>query len=154
MSSDERSALSAFFLGVGWWIGVALLFFLLSWSTSSLENRALIRSIDAAFEAAGDNRRVGSALSAQGADGPAALKGKRFSLNAKGETAVVFSVNGAGASATFVAVNSAGKGVVSVLLLDQNSASAADRLPAGLLEAKLKSLAVSENLAAKKKAKK
>ncbi len=152
MSKGERNEIASFFIALSWWAAAALLFWLLFWATAGIERRSLARSVNAAFEAAHDPRRVAAPLPTWGPDGEAALAGRRFALKQKNETAVVFSVNGAGASASYVAVFSAGKGVVSVLPLPGKAPFGAERLPAGLFETYVHRIAVSEASSARKKA--
>lgn len=152
MRTSEPQPLKAFFVAAAWWVSSVLLFSLLYWLTLPLEQRAFARLANAAFETAGDARRIGAPISAWGLQGAASLAGMRFTVKGKAETAVVFSVNGGGSSASFVAVYDPKKGIQSVLPLDADSREAAARFPSGLFEAYVAHVASSESRVVQRKA--
>lgn len=150
MKIGENNPLLSFVAAFAWWIGAAALFSIFFWTTLPLEQRATARVVNAAFEAAGDSRRVGRAAPLWGAEGVAALAGSRFLLKEKGETAVVFSVGAAGSSSSFVAVFTPQTGARTVLPLDPDAENAARRLPPGLLETYLARITASETAVLRK----
>lgn len=154
MKTAEMRPLRAFAAAVLWWSCSIGLFVLGHWLAAPLERKAMSRAVDSALESAGDPRRVASPLPTRGPDGRASLAGCRFALKGKNETAVVFTVDGAGTTVSFVAVYARDRGIQSVLPLNAGSRRAADRLPAGLLETRIRRIAASEALADKRKAEK
>ncbi len=150
MKSPNDNPVLSFAAAFAWWVAAASLFSLFFWSTLPLERRATARLVDAAFVAAGDSRRVDRPAPLWGADGVAALAGTRFLLKKTNETAVVFAVNGAGVSSSFVAVYSPLGEVLSVLPLDPDSVSAAQRLPPGLLATHLARIEAAETAVRRK----
>ncbi|MFA6507141.1 MAG: hypothetical protein WCT14_13665 [Treponemataceae bacterium] len=154
MKSPEPRPLKSFFIAIAWWVCSVLIFSVLYWMTLPLEQRATARIVNAAFETAGDVRRVAAPIPSWGSNGVASLSGTRFSIKGKDEIAVVFSVAGGGSSASFVAVYMPKKGIQAVLPLDVDSKAAVTRLPAGLFETYVAHIASSEALAAKRKAEK
>ena len=150
MKNPQDNPLLFFALAFAWWVLASALFSLFFWTTLPLEQRAITRVVNAAFEAAGDSRRVGKPTPLWGGDGVAALAGARFLLREKNETAVVFAVNGAGLSSSFVAVYSPQAENLTVLPLDPDSKSAAQRLPSGLLATYLARIEAAETAARRK----
>jgi hypothetical protein len=153
MKAPKDHPVVSFIVAVVWWcvaVGVFSLFF---WATLPFERKTTAKVVNAAFAAAGDQRRVSQTAPLWGKDGVAALAGTRFLLQSKDETAVVFSVAGAGFTSSFVAVYSSKKGMQAVLPLDDDSKTAAARLPAGLLDVYLARIASAESAAQRRSGK-
>ncbi|HCM26802.1 MAG: hypothetical protein A2Z99_09445 [Treponema sp. GWB1_62_6] len=124
MKERTRSASVDYALVLLWTFLPVLLFALLSFGTGASRSASLARSVDAAFSAAADSRRLASVVPSRGSDGVKALRGKRFSLKEKKGLAVVFTIETSAQAGTYIAVLGPGGELSSVIALARPSREA------------------------------